>query len=173
MTTLNINFNHPEYSNDKLNHSVSKILNSNILCSIASIKDGESYIHTAYFNFNKKLDLYYISDPSTQHTLNIEKNPSVAVSVYDSNQPWDNSKCGLQIFGKCEFASNAKLIEGTMLYLKRFAGLKQWIQHPDDFIRGAINTRLFLITSTSLKLFDEETFGEEVFINLDFKRNLL
>jgi uncharacterized protein YhbP (UPF0306 family) len=159
-------FDNTEYSDDDLNKSITNILNSNILCSIASIMENESYIHTAYYSFNDKLNFFYISDPETQHTKNIEVNQSVALSIYNSDQPWDNNKCGLQIFGKCEQATGSKLIDGTFLYLKRFAGLKQWIQHPDDFIKGAINSRMFVITPTWIKLFDEATFGEEVFISL-------
>lgn len=166
MTQTNFNFSHSEYSDEKLNASISRILNANILCSIASIKENESYIHTAYYCFNNKLNFYFISDPSTQHTKNIESNHSVAIALYDSKQPWDNNKCGLQIFGKCEIAKGLKLVEGTFQYLNRFAGLKQWIKHPDDFIKGAINSKMFLITPSSIKLFDEETFGEEVFISL-------
>ena len=89
------------------------------------------------------------------------------MAIYESNQSWDNNKKGLQIFGTCEEAAGTKLIEGTMLYLQRFAGLKQWIQHPDDFIKGAINSRLYLIKSSRVKLFDEDTFGEENFIDLN------
>jgi uncharacterized protein YhbP (UPF0306 family) len=167
MTLTNIKFNNSEYPDEKLNASISRILNENILGSVASINNNESYIHTAYFSYNKALELFFISDPATQHTFNIEKNPSVAIAIYDSKQPWDNNKCGLQIFGKCEIAKNTKLVEGTMLYLKRFAGLKQWIKHPDDFVKGAINSKMFLITPHSIKLFDEETFGEENFISLN------
>ncbi|MCX6154099.1 MAG: pyridoxamine 5'-phosphate oxidase family protein [Candidatus Kapabacteria bacterium] len=169
MEKLNFKFAHPEFSDDKLNDSVLRILSSNILSSIATIKDNESYIHTAYYCFNSKLDFYFISDPATQHTKNIEDNSSVALAIYDSKQVWDNNKCGLQIFGNCEIAKGTKLIEGTMLYLKRFAGLKQWIQHPDDFIKGAINSKMFVINTSKITLFDEDAFGEEVFINLIIK----
>jgi len=166
MTQINFKFNHPKYSDEDLNLSISRILNENILCSIASIKENESYIHTAYYCFNKKLNFFFLSDPATQHVQNIEKNLSVAIAIYDSKQSWDNNKCGLQVFGSCEIAKGTNLIEGTLLYLKRFAGLKQWIKHPDDFINGAINSKMFLITPSWIKLFDEKTFGEEVFISL-------
>ena len=171
MITTNFKFNHSEYSDSKLNLSISQILHANILCAVASIKNNESYIHTAYFCYNNILELFYISDPTTQHTMNIENNSSVAISIYDSRQPWDNSKRGIQIFGECKMASGVKLVEGTALYLKRFAGLKQWITHPDDFIKGAINSKMFVISTNSIKLFDEETFGEEIFISLDIKKD--
>jgi uncharacterized protein YhbP (UPF0306 family) len=170
MISTTLSFNHSEYSDKALNSSISDILNVNTLCSIATIKSSESYINTAYYCFNKHLDFYFISDPITQHVKNIEENPSVAVSIYESNQSWDNNKKGLQVFGTCEVATGNKLIEGTTLYLQRFAGLKQWIQHPDDFIKGIINTRLYLIKSNMLKLFDEDNFGEENFIVLNLNK---
>lgn len=169
MVTLNFNFDHPEYSDEQLNGSISNILNSNELFSMASINNGKSYINTAYYCFNKNLNFFYISDPATRHTENILKNSSVAIAIFDSNQNWEKTKKGLQLFGNCTKASGKNLVEGTALYLKRFTGLKQWIQHPDDFIRGAINTQMYIINVESLKLFDENTFGEEIFITLNIK----
>lgn len=166
MTSLKLYFNHPDYSDQEISSSIGDILHSNILCSIATSRSGESYIHTAYYCFNNQMEFYFISDPATQHSKNINENPSVAIAVYDSRQPWDNNKRGLQIFGRCRAATGKKLVEGTMLYLQRFTGLKQWIQHPDDFIRGAINSQLYVITSHSVKLFDEDNFGEENYIEL-------
>lgn len=170
MITTTLVFGHSEYSDKVLNSSISDILNVNTLCSIATLKSGNSYIHTAYYCFNKHLDFYFISDPATQHTKNVEENPSIAMAIYDSRQSWDNNKAGLQIFGICKTATGAQLVEGTMLYLQRFTGLKQWIQHPDDFLKGAINSRMFLIETNWLKLFDENNFGEENFISLNVKK---
>lgn len=166
LVSLKINFNHSEYSSEALNSSIVNILNKNILCSIASIRENKSYIHTAYYCYNSQLDLFFISAPETQHIENITDNKSIALAIYDSHQPWDNNKCGMQLFGICKLADGRKLIEGTMLYLKRFTGLRQWIQHPEDFIRGAINSRMYYIKIDWIKLFDEENFGEDNFLTL-------
>jgi len=166
---LKIHFNHFKYADRDLSVSILEILEENKLCSMATIKEGNhSYINTAYFCYNKYLEFYILSDPKTQHCLNLEENNSVALAIYDSHQAWSNDLKGLQIIGKCALATGEKLIEGTALYLKRFADLGEWIKHPDDFAKGVINSRPYIIKTNWLKLFDEDRFGEENFITLSY-----
>jgi len=164
---IKFEFNHSNHNDEKLNESINRILSNNKLGTFATINNNESYINTAYYCFNSKMDLYFISDPVTQHAQNIKTNPSMAIAINKSDQSWDNAKCGLQLFGKCEQAKGLTLIEGTALYLKRFVGLKQWITNADDFIKGAINSQMYIFKVSKIKLFDEETFGEEVYIVLE------
>ncbi len=165
---LNMPFNHSEYSNHDLNESIQEILESNILCTMATIKDGDtSYINTAYFCYNKSLEFYILTDPKSQHCENLHRNDSVALAIADSHQPWTDDQRGLQILGRCERAKGAKLIEGTGLYLKRFVGLKDWIKHPDDFVKGALSSRPYIIRATWLKLYDTARFGDDNFIPLN------
>jgi len=166
---LKIDFKHPKYSNDELSKSILNILNENKLCSIATVNaDGTSYINTAYFCFDEKLNFYILTDPNSQHCKNIEINNSVAMTVFDSHQPWDDDLQGLQINGKCKMAKGMHLINGTTRYLKRFAGLSELIKHPDDFAKGALKSRIYIIETNWIKLFDEKTFGEETYINLKY-----
>jgi uncharacterized protein YhbP (UPF0306 family) len=164
---INFKFNNPTYKDEELNESINKILSGNQLGAFATINNNASYINTAYYCFNSKMSLYFISDPSTQHVQNIKTNSSIAIAISNSDQSWDNAKCGLQLFGKCEQAKGLTLIEGTALYLKRFVGIKQWITNADDFIKGAINSKMYVVKISKIKLFDEETFGEEVYIDLE------
>ncbi len=167
MTKVKVQFNHPKYSDDALCSSISEILNGNILSAMATVKDSGGWISTAYYCFNSSLDFYILTEPTTQHSLNLAKNKSVALGIYDSHQEWDLDKKGLQIFGECERVEGMKLIEATRLYLERFSGLSKWIKHADDFAKGIINSRFYVIRTKSLKLFDEVTFGKENYITLD------
>jgi uncharacterized protein YhbP (UPF0306 family) len=164
---VNFKFSNPDYKDEDLNESINKILSGNKLGAFATINNSESYINSAYYCFNSKMDLYFISDPTTQHIANIKTNPSVAVAIAKSDQSWDNNKNGLQLFGKCEQAKGLTLIEGTALYLKRFVALKQWITNADDFVKGAIGSQMYVVKISKIKLFDEEVFGEEVYIDLE------
>lgn len=166
MVTLNLRFNHPEYPDDRLNASISDILNNNILLAMATVKDGESYINTAYYCFNSRLHFYILTEPSTQHSQNVVKNRSAALAIYDSRQPWDGDKRGLQIFGECELATGTEVEEATHLYLERFPGLSKWIRTADDFHKGIINSKMYSIRTRWLKILDEVNFGKENFITL-------
>ena len=166
-----ISFSHEKYSDEKLLESIKSILSSSDLCSIASIKDKKiSYIHTAYFAFSDSLKLYFLSDPSTQHCKNVVKNPSVAVAVSDSHQPWQENKRGLQLFGTSKIAQGKENITAQVLYIQRFVGYKDWytLLTKKDLLK--FKSKFYVIEVEWMRLFDEPRFGEEVFITLTPKK---
>ena len=168
---MGIRFDHKDYSDAILNKSISDMLEKAILCSIATVgENNTSHIHTAYFAFTEELELYFLSDPKTQHCLNIEKNPCVAVAVYDSHQPWQEPKQGLQLFGTCHLAKGMSKMRAEYRYIKRFMGYGDWIKVLSDKERKAFRSKFYTIKVDSLKIFDEPTFGEEVYITLKIKR---
>ena len=169
---LSFKFNHPEYSDKDLNDSILEILESNILFATATIKEDQtSYIHTAYYCFNDSLDFFFLSDPDSQHCRNISINDTVAIAISNSDQPWHEDQKGVQILGRCQQAKGRRLIEATKLYLKRFTRLRDWIKHPDDFLKGALDTRPYVIEANWLKLYDTKRFGDENFIPLSLKHD--
>lgn len=168
---LNLAFSHPKHSDAALNQSIQSILDANELMGMATVAGVDAYVNTAYFAFNDQLDIFVLCEPTTQHSQNLSQNPSMSAAIFDSHQPWTADKRGLQLFGKCEMATGGTLAEAVARYLKRFVGLKQWVTSADDILRGAINSKFYIMRVTSLKLFDEPTFGKEEFILLTPKRN--
>lgn len=166
MNNLEIKFVQDKYSDKKLNASIYSILDENKLLSLASIKDGKSWINAAYYCFDKYLNFYILSDPSTEHAKNIKDNSSVALSIFNSSQEWDDDKKGLQIFGRCHRAKLNELPVVIKLYTDRFASFGQFIKNPGDFAKNLLTSRFYVIKTDSLKLFDETNFGEEEFIEL-------
>jgi uncharacterized protein len=169
--SLNLAFSHPTYSDAALNESIRSILEANELMGMATVRGSDAYANTAYFAFNDRLDVFVLSEPTTQHSQNLSQNPSLAIAIFDSHQPWTSDKRGLQLFGTCEIASGPTLAEAVACYLKRFVGLKQWVTSPNDIVRGAINSKFYVMHVKSLKLFDEPRFGKEKFISLVPRHN--
>jgi len=167
---LNLNYGHAQHSDAFLNGIVSDILTANTLMSVATIKDGKSYINTAYFCFNDKLDVFFLSSPDSQHSLNVGENDSVALSVYDSHQEWDQNKKGAQLFATCELAHGLTILEGGKLYMQRFSGLKKWIAHIDDLAKNVIHSKLYIMRVHEIKVFDQALLGEDVFLTLTPQR---
>jgi len=170
--SLSFSFNHSDFSDEVLNRSIQSIMESNPLMSVATISEGSrSHIHTAYYAFNSRLELYSLTEPFTQHSMNVKGNSSVAVAVYDSRQPWDEPKRGLQLFGECKMAQGAHLAEAFLLYARRFSGLKQWVQHADDILKNVIESRFYVISVDSIKIFDEPRLGAEIWVSVKVPRN--
>lgn len=166
---LDFAFNHAQYSDDDLNTSIQEILEENILCAMATVtEENSSYINTAYYCYNDRLEFFILTDPDSKHSQNLRANNSVALAICDSRQPWTEDQKGLQIVGRCQPATGAKLVEATTRYLRRFVGLKEWITHPGDFAKGALNTRPYVIQTAWLKLYDTKRFGDDNFIPLSY-----
>lgn len=167
--SIKVKLTHPDYSSTDLHNSVTEILESNILLSMATIKEeNQSYINTAYYCYNKHLEFYILTDPKSQHCQNLISNKSVALTICDSHQQWTDDAKGLQLLGECELAKGRKLIEGTVLYLKRFTGLGDLIKHPDDFAKGIIETKIYVIKTNWLQIYDTARLGDDNFIPISY-----
>lgn len=168
MTNIVVHFNHQDYPNNKLNQSIASILDANFLFSMSSIKDrNESWINTAYYAYSPTLNFYYLSSRGVQHSKNIETNSSVALAIFNSSQfPPTGGKSGLQIFGNCKLAVGEEISEGLQLYSAKYEWMKSVIKTPEDFDKNIIQSKLYIIKTKVIKIFDEPTFGEEKWITL-------
>lgn len=171
MIDLNLTYNDPTHDDGLLNEVIGEILNDNTLMAMATAQGTESYINTAYFAANEHLDLFFLSSPQKQHSLNVAANPAVAVSIYDSHQDWDKRKKGLQLFGTCELAKGKAFLQGGALYMQRFSGLKKWVQHVDDLLKNIIESKLYVVHVQNLKVFHEDKLGEDIFLPLRPERD--
>lgn len=171
MIKVDLKYEHSSYSDIALNRSIIEILEGNILLAMATVKGVDSWICTAYYCYNNALEFYILTEPQSQHAQNLSENDSVALSIYNSSQNWDNEKRGLQVFGNCRRASGMEIAEAIKLYSNRFVGLGKRIKHPSDFKKGIIDSRFYKIDVRAMRLFDEVYFGKNEFIDLTPKIN--
>ena len=172
MIALKHRFNNKQFSDEKINKSLSAILDSNVLLSMATIKNKkESYINTVYYAYSNSLNFYYLSPPTAEHSKNLEKNTSVAASIFDSAQKIPTAKkSGLQIFGESRLAKGKELLEGLSLCSSRYIWIVKYIKTPRDFFKKIIESKLYIIKPRSIKIFDEPTFGNEVWVTVSLQR---
>jgi uncharacterized protein YhbP (UPF0306 family) len=173
MMKTNLKFNHSKYSDETINKSISEILNANTLGAISNIRktdEGiESWISTVFYAFNSSSDIYILTEPFTQHIKNLAYSKSTAMAICESNQEPTKDKRGLQIFGECARAKGRSLLDGYRLYAARFLWLPDFIKKPEDFAKGIIQSKLFVIHPKEIKIFDEPTFGKEIWITVSIK----
>lgn len=164
---INFKFNHPDYSDQKLNQSIQEILDNNKLLSMATVdNEKKSHINTAYFAFNDKLNLFLITDPATKHAKNIEHNSSVAATVFDSHLGFWTEMQGLQLFGTCYKTPFVHLPNALSCFINRFPVFTELVKKPADMLKKSIIVKFYTIEVKRIKLFDEPNFGEENFVNL-------
>lgn len=133
---------------------------------------GESHINTAYFCFSGTLDIYFLSDLETKHCQNILSRPTMAMTVFDTNQPWGSSLQGLQLFGQCYLAKNEEVEQASKLYEARFPAYVEYLTSLSPKERQNFASRFYAFRPTSAKILDEAEFGEEIFITVQVVRDI-
>ena len=164
------------FSEERIERSVSRILRDSALCSISTVApQNRAHINTAYFAFSPDLVLYFLSDPASLHCRNLRRNPSMAMTVFDSTQTWGGQDRGLQFFGTCRRTLGARAMEAERVYAKRFRPYATWMQGTGQVERRqAAQLRsyaFFRFAPSKVKVFDEQELGAGVFVVASVRRD--
>ncbi|MEK6963463.1 MAG: pyridoxamine 5'-phosphate oxidase family protein [Nanoarchaeota archaeon] len=156
---------------EKLFVSVRAILENNKLLTLSTYdkKLKQPCVCSAYYCFDKELNLYIWTDPKSEHGRNIEQNSNVAVNIADTAQPLGGLLQGLQITAKAKQVTAKELLVIGALYMKRFPKVSAWVKKAIDFHTKGFQSRLYKIQSHKIKIFDEKTFGKEEYQELIFR----
>jgi uncharacterized protein YhbP (UPF0306 family) len=151
-------------TNKQIQRSVYRLLDENVLCSMASITpECRAHINTAYFSYTRDLKVYFFSHPNALHCQNILSNPSMALAIFSSNQTWGNPDCGLQLLGMCKQVAGREVNKVDKLYGKRFAKYTAWKSNFTSDSSGQ-DYRFYRFNTSELKVFDEKEFGAGIFV---------
>lgn len=154
----------PGYPADRLYAAVARILASNDLCSMATRNaDGTLHINTAFFCYSDDLELFFLSEPDSIHCQNVARSPGMAMAVFDSHQRWGAPHRGLQLFGDCTLATGEVKGRARELYSGRFP-YAELLDNLSQEKRRAFSLRFYRFGPLSIKILDEDDFGEEVFV---------
>ncbi|HEY3248834.1 MAG TPA: hypothetical protein VGK88_11140 [bacterium] len=149
------------FSQARLRGSVSRILRTNVLCSMATTRGAQAHINTAYFCYSPDLELFFLSDPHATHCRNVAVNPSMAMAVFSSAQVWGKPDAGLQFFGRCAQAMGDIARTAQRLYSARFRDYSSSDLHRYRFYR---------FVPQRVKIFDERALGGGVFVVARIRR---
>ena len=157
---------------NKIIDSVYNILESNKLLALSTLNkiDNQPNVCCVYYVFDDKLNLYFWTDPNSQHSKNISKNHKIAVDIYDSHQEWGSLLKGLQIFGISMPVSQKEVLFSGALYLKRFMKASKFIKSLKDFNSKKFDSKIYKIVINKIKVLDEANFGKEIYKELIIKR---
>jgi uncharacterized protein YhbP (UPF0306 family) len=126
-------------------------MNASTLCSLATVSPGwRAHISHMYFAWNDSFDIFWASDPDSLHSRNLAKNPSAAVTIYDSRQTWGRPDRGIQLFGTGGLVSGRAAHAAELAYSKRFPTHDPEMSESYPFYR---------FRPRSVKLFDERALA--------------
>lgn len=81
-----------------MKEEIIEFLDEHNTMSLATSRDNYSYAASLFY-VNEGLTLYFLSNPASEHSLNIARNPEVAVTISKDYSDWRTVR-GLQIRGK-------------------------------------------------------------------------
>ena len=162
------------FSDPRVRKSVLRILRENVLCSMATIARGDrAHINTAYFCYSPAMEVYFLSDGSSLHCRNIERNPSMAITIFRSTQTWGRPDRGLQLFGACHPARGIQVSNAERLYGTRFPAYLRYTMSVRGEDRRTGNQlrsyQFYRFVPREVKILDEREFGGGVFIVASLK----
>ncbi len=133
-----------------------RLLDASTLCAIATVTpSGRPHVNTAYFAWDGRLHLVWLSHPRARHSMNLASVSAAAIAVYDSGQRWGEPDAGIQLFGRAGEARGAALDAARRTYTSRFEAYD-----PEAFT----SYRFYVFRPRTVKLFDERALGEGVFV---------
>ena len=98
---------------------------------------GEPHAAAVYFAAHERLDLYFFSDSSSQHSLDVEHDERAAASLYPESRAWQEIR-GLQMRGEVQRVEPGSFWDGAWeKYVAKFpfvAGLKAVIDRNQLFV---------------------------------------
>jgi len=139
------------------------------LMTVATYGD-HPWIASVFYSFDKDLNIYFISTPTTIHGRQMEKNKKVAAAIADSHQKPSDVKRGLQIYGVVERISSINKINYAIRLWKDFLNVHSPDISLENMKKGLYKGRMYRLTPKKIKLFDQEKFkvpdGEEPILEL-------
>jgi uncharacterized protein YhbP (UPF0306 family) len=153
-----------------LARSVRRVLEENVLCSIATVTSpGRAHINAAHFCWSTDLVLYFLSHPNAQHSLNLRKNASVAATVFSSTQRWGEPGRGVQLFGTSRLARGLHLVEAERLYARRYPAYRAWKATSSG--KTGSEYRFYRVQVDRVKVMDEAVIGDGIFASAVIRRS--
>jgi uncharacterized protein YhbP (UPF0306 family) len=144
--------------------SVLGVLEANLLCSIATVTPmGAAHANTAFFAYSDALELFFFSHPASRHCQNLMSNPSIALTVFSSEQEWADPGRGIQLFGTAEEASGSAAEDAERWYGTRFPAYHTW---KPSLAEGdlAREYRFYRVVVSTVKILHEEALGDAIFV---------
>ena len=165
--------------NSKLKETVLEYLQEHYTMTVATAQEGVPWVASVFYA-SDGFNLYFLSDPESQHSKHITENPKIAVTVNEDYHDWRRIK-GIQIDGKAELvAAQDEMVKAVATYVGKYsftaAYLKLMSSHfPQitsylDKLLGRLplvtglpktfTARFYKITPKKVRFIDnEESFG--------------
>lgn len=144
------------------------------LLSMATVDSSDnsptSWINTAFFAYTDQMILYILTSPNSIHGKNLQHNDSIAVAVFDSLQQPGNPRQGVQLKGTARrITEKNDEVTALNVWWTRMMNKGSFEEFAKKY--ESFDSKMHSITLDHVKVFDEPTFGEEVWVTAEITRS--
>jgi len=135
-----------------------------------SVSTYDEHLWTAwvYYVIDDDFNLYFVSQPDTDHCKSILKNGEIACAIADSHQNVTDKKVGAQLYGVARQLTNVGQLRWMLnLWNKINPGIDKVI-NLKNMQKKVIKSRVFKVIPKKIKWFNEELYKEKEFEVFDF-----
>lgn len=130
-----------------------------------SISTYDKHLWTAwvYYVIDDNFNLYFVSQPNTDHCKAIIKNGEIACAIANSHQKVTDKKVGVQLYGKCSQLTNIIQIKWMLTLWNKINPGVEKIINLKNMQNKVIKSRVFKVEPKKIKWFNESLYGEREF----------
>jgi uncharacterized protein YhbP (UPF0306 family) len=130
--------------------------------TIATVDSNSNpWCATAYYSCTDLGVIFFDSKPSTQHIKNLANNKNVAFNISWFEVDNQENRKGIQGRGICKQITNPlEMLDLFKNHIKYFPDWKDYLT-LENFTKGLIESRPFIITPTYMKFWNDELFDDK------------
>ena len=152
---------------------VKAFLDAHSTMTLATIgTGGEPQAAAVFYAADERLNLYFLSSPTSRHSQNLVSNARAAATVHADGQAWQAIR-GLQIEGSVKQVEGARMLaQAARTYAGRFDFVRGLLDDGDDgpvVLRGPVaSSRFYVLRPAWIRLIDNTLgFGHKKEWTLD------
>jgi uncharacterized protein YhbP (UPF0306 family) len=131
------------------------------LMTVCSVDNNKPWCFTAFFAFDDKLNIYFLSREYRRHSKNILKNSTVSGTIFSHDHKFGKPVRGIQFEGTCKKVEENNLKKIFSLYRKRYPDATKHTDLKGLTAQDDKKVRLWIIKPKMIKIHDEKNFGSE------------
>ncbi|MFA4922838.1 MAG: hypothetical protein WC557_01450 [Ignavibacteriaceae bacterium] len=142
-------------------------LRSQNLMSVAT-HNKKLWICSVYYVIDSDFNLYFLSEPATEHCQDIIINGEVACAIADSKQKAASKKIGVQLNGITTQIINIQKIKWMLALWNKINPGFESIINLKNIKNKVIKSKIYKIVPKVIKFFNEQLYGPEGFEVFNF-----
>jgi len=145
--------------------SAKEILAGRDLLSMAtSSVDLGPHANSAFFAFDDDLIMWFVSERTTRHSINVAGDPRMSASVFLDPPTYGEGLRGLQLWGTAREAESHERQVALSVLQGRFPSFAQDPVVRERFLTAELPSVFYRIEVGTLTVLDEPRFGRRIYI---------